>query len=261
LPRAARRRRVDVRVELRRSLGELADALWPRTCHVCGAASADGVACAAHALPLRPRGARCERCAAALPPGLPDGGRCAACRRRAPGWSRLVALGDYRLEPGLRAWILAFKHGARPDLARGLGAALAVRAAGAIAPGDALVPVPPHPLRRLERGYDQAALLARELAAHSGAPSLALLRRTRDTPAQGVWGPRSRTSNVDHAFAPALLRRRAPPARLWLVDDVVTSGATVAACARALRALGAREVGVLALARAAGSSDGYPQPP
>jgi ComF family protein len=247
---------------LRSAWVEFAEALWPRLCHLCGAAGDDGAACAAHRLPARPRGARCDRCASALPPGLPDGGRCAACRRRAPGWSRLLVLGDYRQEAGLREWILAFKHGRRTDLARPLGAALHARAAAALARGDVLVPVPLHPLRHLERGYDQAALLAREIARQSGLPALGLLARARDTPPQGVLGPRSRTSNVAQAFEPSRAARRHPPAgRVWLVDDVVTSGATAAACARELRRLGATEVGVLALARAAAAVGGYPLGP
>ena len=245
---------------LTRAAAELADALWPRACPLCGAAAPDEVACAAHALPERPRGARCERCAAALPPGLPDGARCAACRRRAPGWSRLVALGDYAAAPALREWILALKHGGRPELARWLAPPLAARAAPWLAATDVLVPVPLHPLRRLERGYDQAALLARELGERSGLRVAALLHRVRDTSPQGAWGPRSRASNVEGAFAVAL-GRRAAPQRVWLVDDVVTSGATAAACARALRRAGVREVGVLALARAAPRPGGYPLPP
>lgn len=241
---------------------ELAEAIWPRTCHLCGAASDEGVTCAEHCLPTRPRGARCDRCASALPPGIPDGARCASCRRRAPGWSRLLALGDYRQEAGLREWILAFKHGGRTDLARALGAALCARAAGEIVAGDVLVPVPLHPLRHLERGYDQAALLARELARQAGLPALELLARARDTPPQGAPGPRSRASNVEEAFVPGRAAARANlRGRVWLVDDVVTSGATAAACARELRRLGATEVGVLALARASAVPGGYPLAP
>lgn len=248
--------------EARLAASELVDALWPRACALCGAAAADGVACAAHALPSGPDGARCERCSMALPPGIPDGSRCAACRRRAPGWSRLVVLGDYTSDAPLREWILAFKHGGRPELARWLAPALARRARDAIQPGDQLVPVPLHPLRRLERGYDQAARLALELAARTGLEARAALARVRDTPPQGSWGPRSRTSNVDGAFAATRrARTRGVGARVWLVDDVVTAGATAAACARVLRALGAREVGVLALARAVPDPGGYPLPP
>jgi ComF family protein len=245
---------------MRAAWEEFAEAVWPRTCHLCGAAGEDGVACGEHRLPARPRGARCDRCAWVLPPGIPDGARCAACRRRAPGWSRLVALGDYRQEDGLREWILALKHGGRTDLARALGAALHARAAEELARGDILVPVPLHPLRRLERGYDQAALLARELARQAGLPALSLLVRRRDTPPQGTWGPRSRASNVSDAFGPSRAAQHRPPSgRVWLVDDVVTSGATAAACARELRRLGASEVGVLALARAAPIPGGHPE--
>ena len=152
------------------SLGRLGadvvDALYPSRCALCGEASAPSAAeaCARHALPdpgRGPRGARCDRCARALPPALPDGTRCAACRRRPPRFRRVVALGDYRADEALRAWVLALKHGGRRDLAPPLGRALARRLRAAFGGRALLVPVPLHPLRRLERGYDQARALAR----------------------------------------------------------------------------------------------------
>jgi ComF family protein len=240
--------------ELARCLEELADSLWPPRCRLCGGHADDGRACAAHALPSGPRGERCDRCLARLPAGVPDRTRCAACRRSPPGWSRLLALGDYREQPPLREWVLAFKHGGRADLARPLAEALAevARGAGALASEDALlVPVPLHLRRRLERGYDQAARLAAELERVCDLERLGALRRSRDTPPQGEPGSSSRQANVRAAFAPRPLRARRLAGRAaWLVDDVVTSGATASECARILRQMGAREVGVLALARA-----------
>jgi ComF family protein len=233
---------------------ELADALWPPRCRLCGGHADDGLACAPHALPTGPPGARCGRCLAPLPEGVPDGQRCAACRRRPPGYRRLVALGDYRSQPALRAWILALKHGGRADLARPLALALAsqARRRGVAAGDELLVPVPLHPRRRLERGYDQAARLAEELERATGLALLRGLRRVRDTPVQGAAGSSSRAANVRCAFAPTRVAGgRVRGRRVWLVDDVVTSGATVAECARVLRRLGAVRVGVLALARAA----------
>jgi ComF family protein len=151
--------------------------------------------------------------------------------------------------------MLAFKHGGRVELARPLAEALAEAARSASVGPSAralLVPVPLHPRRRLERGYDQAARLADELERSTGLVRVRALRRRRDTPVQGAPGSRSRSANVREAFAArgrpgGLLRGR----EVWLVDDVVTSGATAAECARTLRALGAARVGVLALARAA----------
>jgi ComF family protein len=163
----------------------------------------------------------------------------------------LIAFGPYRRGSPLRDWILAFKHGGRPDLARPLAAvlagALAVEEAG---PDPLLVPVPLHPLRRLERGYDQASLLAAGVAEVLRMERAAGLRRRRWTPPQGSAGARSRSANLADAFE-VVLRHRSALARrrVFLVDDVVTSGATAGACATALRAAGASEVHVLALAR------------
>jgi ComF family protein len=157
------------------------------------------------------------------------------------------------------------------DLARPLALALAATARRTQLLGggeELLVPVPLHVRRRLERGYDQAARLAEELERATGLVLARGLRRVRDTPVQGAVGSSSRAANVRGAFAPA--RRRAGWARgrrVWLVDDVVTSGATVAECARVLRRLGAQRVGVLALARAVprqargGAPLRYPGPP
>jgi predicted amidophosphoribosyltransferase len=234
-------------------LRELFDAVLPPLCPLCRApAEDDGLGCAEHRLPIEPEGPRCGRCAAALPASIRDGERCAECRRDPPSFSRAIALGDYRAQPAVREWILALKHGSRPDLARTLGRALGARLSG-LGP-IVLVPVPLHPLRRLERGYDQALLVARAAGEAEGLRVVRALRRVRATAPQGSAGAPSRSANVAGAFAP---RRWSPRARIgaaaaWLVDDVVTSGATADACARVLKRLGARTVGVAALARASG---------
>ncbi len=189
-------------------------------------------------------------------------------------------LSDYR-DAALRDWILAFKHGGRSELAAPLGAALAAHVerslgwsaerrssieAGREPTRRVLCPVPLHTWRRLERGYDQARLLGEVLAADLGVPLASLLSRVRPTAVQGAGGARSRKANVRGAFAlrrgwrDRVLRRGAEEARrvlveadeVWLVDDVVTSGATLRECARALRRGGAKRVGALALARAVG---------
>lgn len=248
---------------------ELADWVWPPACWICARAAGNGMACAAHALPAaretdaRPR---CARCRAALAPDLPDGETCPECRVRPPAFGALVALGDYGADDGLREWILALKHGGRRDLARPLALLLAERclaverfappergAAGdpAAEPGKLLVPVPLHPWRRLERGYDQSWLLARVLGERLGLPARRLLRRTRPTLPQGDPLAPERHANVRDAFAARVgARRELQGKQAWLVDDVVTSGATADACARVLRAAGVRRVGVLCLARA-----------
>jgi len=120
-------------------------------------------------------------------------------------------------------------------------------------PPRVLVPVPLHIARRIERGYDQSALLAEACAAEAGIPAIHALRRTRATTVQGALGTTSRAANVRGAFAPSFAARwharRIAGADVWLVDDVLTSGSTASECARILRRLGARSVSVLCVAR------------
>lgn len=242
----------------RRGLAELAagaaGALFPRLCWLCARPAVDGYGCGEHALlgaRLAPSEARCAGCLERLPAGLARG-LCARCRREPRGYRRLVVAGEYRAGSPLGAWILALKHGGRRELAVPLGvlAAEAWRAVEAEPRGRRLVPVPLHPLRRLERGHDQARELARVIARETGAELVPALARVRWTVPQGSPGARSRASNVQGAFrVRAAALPRVAGAELWLVDDVVTSGATVRACAEALRAAGARSVAVLAVAR------------
>ncbi len=254
-----------------RGVQAFVDELYPAVCPVCRAPApararsgthATGT-CAEHALPdpdAPPEEARCGVCARALPPMLPDGTRCATCRRDRPRYHRLVTLGDYRRDTGLREWILALKHGRRRDLAEPLGRAMAQRLRSVRSGPVLLVPVPLHPLRRLERGFDQAALLARAIAAFdspdgaprrsAGSTACSLLERTRWTSPQGAIGAVSRTANVARAFTARSVAFDLRGVSVWLVDDVVTSGATVDACAAALGTLGAGRVSVLCAARA-----------
>jgi len=225
------------------------DALYPLGCRLCGAAlGVDTLACAAHPLEIDLASPRCGRCAAELSPALPDGGLCPECRREGRRFERALCVGSYRT--GLHDWVLAFKHGGRRDLAVPLGELLAQRLKESGATG-LLVPVPLHALRQFERGYDQAALLARELVQRTGMQSCAALARTRATRPQGSALSLSRDANVRGAFRVRRLARRAiAGAEVWLVDDVMTSGSTADECARVLLHAGAAKVGVALLARA-----------
>ncbi len=240
----------------------LVDLVWPPRCHLCGGASGRAFTCAEHRLPEAPPGPRCGRCAAALPDVVPDGSPCAACRREPPGFAAALALGDYRAQPAVAEWVLALKHGGRRDLAWPLGRALGERLARAgPAPGSLLVPIPLHPLRRLERGYDQAWLLARAASETCGLPLLSALRRTRATRPQGEPGASSRALNVRGAFAARrTAARRLAEREVWLVDDVASSGATASEAARELRRHGARRVSLLLVARGGGPGAVGPAP-
>jgi len=148
--------------------------------------------------------------------------------------------------------IVRMKYESRPDLARPLGdllwRSLAPRA-GSLRE-VLVVPVPLHPSRLAERGFNQSSLLARRVARHLGAPFVPLaLARARDTPKQATLDREARLANVAGAFR-AREAARVGGRAVLLVDDVSTTGATLDACSHALRAAGASAVATAVLARA-----------
>ena len=152
-----------------------------------------------------------------------------------------------------RKLVLALKHGDRAEIARPAGLWLA-RAARPFLNDDMLIaPVPLHWSRLLKRRYNQSALLAQALARETGlaiCPDL-LIRPNRTTPQDGKSAAR-RFSDLNGTIAPHPKRRHRMAARsVLLVDDVMTSGATLAACAEACRRGGARDIFVVTLARVA----------
>ena len=241
---------------VRRLVGPLLELVFPAICPVCRARSDDTTnrpfcrRCWA-ALPLL-SGPACTTCGAPLP-GLPAGLLCEACRRAPPPYAFVGAVAAYR--DGIRSAVLALKYGRRAALAGPLGALLADVGPSRL-PGplsalvDAIVPVPLHPARLAERGFNQSELLALPCGARWRVPVLPrVLRRARPTAPQTDLDAVARRANVAGAFvaAPRAVGRR----RLLLVDDVLTTGATVGAAAEALLAAGAAGVGVLVLARVA----------
>jgi ComF family protein len=196
----------------------------------------------------------CDRC------GLPFGefrdsgssdavggfGLCGACMVDPPvfDWARSAAI----YSGVVREAIHAFKFNGKAALARPL-AALMLEGCAAGLPADvtAVVPVPLARARERERGYNQAALLAERIADGRGLPLRARwLTRLRDTRAQSDLTATERRANVRRAFGASPAVRGA---HVVLVDDVLTTGATVAECCRVLRAAGAAGVGVLTVAR------------
>lgn len=152
--------------------------------------------------------------------------------------------------PPLSTAILRFKFSQRADLARPLAELLPWPfESGREVP--CVAPVPLHRKRLIERGFNPAGLLAKELSRRVGAVySPLLLERLRDTPQQARLSVEARRTNVANAFAvrSRTLPKRTVPKQLVLVDDVVTTGSTVEACCRALYSAGVVHVTVIALA-------------
>ena len=189
----------------------------------------------------------CDGCGAAQ--AYETGLRCATCMARPRAFDRVRAAVLY--DDASRDLILKLKRADRTDLA-GLFALWLARAASDLtADADVVVPVPLHRLRLIERRFNQAAEIARPLARHAGLVYLpgALVRR-RNTPSQGGRSGSGRRRNVAAAFAaPKRAWPRLAGRRVLLVDDVITTGATAEACARALKAAGAACVHLAAVAR------------
>ncbi|MEL7728460.1 phosphoribosyltransferase family protein [Citromicrobium bathyomarinum] len=149
-----------------------------------------------------------------------------------------------------RQLVLRFKHGRRIGLAKLMGRLMAGRLAAA--PANALlVPVPLHRTRLWARGFNQAALLARAVAGHTGhAVAVDALKRTRSTPMLGGLGRAERARMMRASIVTSRKGAAAVQGRdVILVDDVLTSGATSAACTRALLDAGARSVRIACFAR------------
>lgn len=191
----------------------------------------------------------CARC------GLPfeyesDGAsECGRCLADPPPFERLRAAVAYG--ETARKVALKLKYSGRPGVADTLARFMARQLPSCRDEDSLLIPVPLHRWRIWKRGYNQAALIASALSHASGIPvELDLLRRTRATPPLRGLGRRERALAVRGVFAVAKADRpRLQDRHAILVDDVFTSGATAAACARTLRRAGARSVAVLTWAR------------
>lgn len=197
------------------------------------------------------RGCTCTACGTPLPgPEEPDV-LCDACLLSPRPWQRGAAA---ILHEGRgRALVLGLKRHDRHDLFPVAARWMAQAAPDLCARAELVVPVPMHRLRLLRRRYNPAADLARALAAHAGLPwEPAALKRIRATPPQEGLDRPARLANMEGAIGPHPRRgRRLAGRRVLLIDDVLTTGATLAACTRAALAAGARGVDVLALARVA----------
>ena len=225
---------------LNRCLG-IGRQLVPHYCLLCGAASNPSLVCVACDRALeRPPVARCPVCA--LP--APAAGVCGACLTHPPHYQAVTAAFIYAYP--LDALIQSFKYGANLVVGRFLGEALAVAVAEERV--DLVVPMPLSLARLRERGFNQAHEIARYVAAARSIPiGRAVCRRVLDTAAQAALPWKARTANVRGAFAcDADLDGRT----VAIVDDVMTTGATLDELARCMRRAGAREIRAWVAARA-----------
>jgi ComF family protein len=231
---------------------EAVDLLLPPRCIGCGEIGPrQGELCAACWSSLRfIQPPLCRSCGLPLPHAVVGEPLCGGCAMAPPPYDRARAALAY--DDASRDLILAFKH--RERLA-GVGAFTSwLHAAGVelLATADIVAPVPLHRWRLLWRGYNQAAVLALKLALRCGRPCVPdLLVRRRATASQQGLGADARQRNVTAAAFEIARRHRArvEGARIVLVDDVLTTGATVGACATTLRRAGATQLDVLCLAR------------
>jgi ComF family protein len=241
----------------RRAADAILNLIYPECCVSCSTPVSRHQDCAVCAscwdklLQLRIRPPFCPSC------GLPFQGLdppqthlCGRCILNPPSYSGARAYGYYAAE--LSAVVRALKFGGRKNLVKLLGPLMAEAFHEAWGPDafDLIVPIPLHPRRRAGRGFNQAALLARTLAFFTGIPwRESDLIRVVDTPPQVGLSDAARQENVRSAFACRSEERMAGK-KILLVDDVMTTGATVASAATALLSSGARRVSCLALARA-----------
>lgn len=228
--------------------------IYPPQCLTCDAPVTSDFGLCANCWRETPfvAGVVCDCCGTPLPgDDASEVAICDECIGHPHPWQRGRAALVYK-DNG-RKLVLALKHGDRMDLARPAAGWLHRVAAPMLTPDTLIAPVPLHWLRLVKRRYNQAALLSGGLAILANLPACPdLLTRRRNTRSQEGRDRAGRYANVADAFSVHPGRRWLLPGRtVLLVDDVMTSGATLTACTEALLAAGAKEVNILALARVA----------
>lgn len=228
--------------------------VWPARCCTCGERCEPPGLCALCRRLLTPRaGPRCAICDLTLPQDAPAH-RCGDCLDRRPRYDHARGVYDYAGPAG--DLIRAAKYGHQPAALDALARALAADLPPALVadPPDLVIPVALHPRRVARRGHAPPLCLAHPVARALDRPlGRRSLRRIRATPEQAGLDDAARRRNLRGAFT-----ARPVPPDVLLVDDVITTGATADAAARALRTAGARRVRVLCAARVERTGRGIP---
>lgn len=235
---------------LSQTLAPLVDLVFPPRCPLCGEGLTAQVGlCAACwsdlAIPGEPS---CTLCQRPFPDSIAAGSTCAPCLADPPRHDGIAAGTLYN--DTSRRLVLAFKHGQRIALARMMARLIAARLPE-VGPEWLVVPVPLHRWRLWRRGFNQAALLAGEIARLRGARLLVDgLERRKRTPPLGGLGRKARARALSGAIGANPRHKLAlSGARVILVDDVLTSGATSGACVSTLKRAGAETVVIACFAR------------
>lgn len=220
--------------------------LYPRRCILCGAIG-DYELHLCHAchdsLPFNHHA--CPRCALPLPPHVPSTQWCGRCIKRQPPFTQTITTLRYEPPVNRLVGMLKFQH--KLHLVKPLAGLLIEQLGELHEQPDLLIPVPLHPLRLRQRGFNQSVEITRILAKHYRLPyDWRICRRIKETKAQSELNEKERRRNLSNAFQ---VCTKVNGSHLVLVDDVITTGATVTELSKLLKKAGAKRIDVWAVAR------------
>ncbi len=238
-----------IAVSAKRTLSHMADMVWPRRSLISGQPSRGALSAEDFTALHFITGAVCCKCGQPFDLNLGEEMECAACVARPPPWQSARAALAY--DDVSRIPILALKRAGRRDGLTVMANWMVQAAGELIERADLIVPIPLHYSRLVLRGYNQAGWLAQAVARQSKTPvHVSALIRRRATPSQAGMSARARHRNVAGAFTVrSSAAKHIKGQRIVLIDDVMTTGATLKAATKTLYKAGVKQVDVLVLAR------------